>query len=189
MYAYQQPAPAAVGSRTGGLDVTAWALVALVVAVVCGAAGWAIASQDVLGRDDLANETQLAAREGAARGMTDGYSQGAKSGRAEAGLRARLDLQQTKRSAAQEGYQAGFGDGRSRAAARAGDPDAMFGMSSTTSGAYPSMDYSDVLASGLFGDEPGYSTSAFGEFGYGTGSSVPYGSTNPLASSSLAPGY
>lgn len=186
MYAYQQPA--ATAQRSGGLDVTAWALVALVVALVCAAAGWAIASQDVLSRDDLASEAQLAAREGAARGMTDGYSQGAKGGRSEAALRARLDLQQTKRSAAQEGYQAGLNDGRARAAARAGDPDAMFGLT-TASGAYPSMDYSDVLASGLFGDEPGFSTSAYGEFGYGTGSSVPYGSSSPLASSSLAPGY
>lgn len=184
MYAYQQAAPAP--QNKNGVDVAAWALVALIVALLCGAVGWFVASNDVLGRGDMQEQAELAAREGAARGVRAGYSQGAKQGRQQAGLQAQLSIAQGKRTAADEGYSAGYSTGRSRAEARRNGYST--GMMSSYD-AYPAQDYSDVLSSSLLNDEPGYSTSAFDEFGYGTSAGSAYGATSPLSSAALTPGF
>lgn len=162
---YQQSAPA----TRGGTDLAAWALIALVVALVCGGAGWALA-RSASGDMDLERATELAARDGLMRGEASGMAQGARQGRRDAALRARSAVASERRQAAREGYEAGYAEGRSRA----GDPDAFVGAG-PSSGAYPPAGYEDVLASGMLGaDEPGYSDSAYGSFGYGTGSSSPY---------------
>jgi hypothetical protein len=166
-YQYAAPAPA----KTGGTDVAAWALVALVVALICAGAGWAIARNDVMGMDDLSRATDLAARDGLARGESAGYGEGARLGRREASMRAKAQIGSERRSAAREGYESGYQEGR----AKAGDPDAFLGMGGLAGGAYPAAGYEDVLASGLFGgDEPGFSTSAYDSLGYGAGGSSPY---------------
>jgi hypothetical protein len=189
MYAYPQTAPAVQqpGRSNNGIDVASWALVALIVAILCAVVGWFIASHGVLGRGDVQTQAQLAAREGAARGVQDGYGQGAAQGRRQAALRAQLNLAQTKRSAAQDGYSAGFNAGRERAAARAGE--SMFGAGMSTYGAYPPQDSTDLMASGLFDDEPGFASSAYDEFGYGTSTGSAYDSTSPLSSAALTPGF
>lgn len=175
------PAPA----RSGGTDLAAWALVALVVAAVCAAAGWAIASRGVLGEDDMLRGSALAAQDGLLRGEAVGYRQGANQGRREAALRARTRIGAERRQAAREGYAAGYAQGR----ARAGDPDA-YANSMAGAGAYPAAGYEDVLAAGLFGaDAPGYSDSAFDSYGYGTGASTPYLDASSTPSSSLGAGW
>lgn len=174
-YQYAAPAPA----KSGGTDVAAWALIALVVALVCAGAGWAIARQDVQGMDDIARSSDLAARDGFMRGESAGYPEGAKLGRREASMRASATIQAERRQAAREGYDAGYGDGR----ARAGDPDAFMHSGGLGGGAYPTAGYEDVLAAGLFGgDAPGYSSSAYDSYGYGAGSSSPYGGSGAATS-------
>lgn len=172
-------------ARSGGTDLAAWALVALVVAAVCAAAGWAIGSQGVLGEDDMTRGSALAAQEGLLRGEAVGYRQGATQGRREAALRTRTRIGAERRQAAREGYSAGYAQGR----ARAGDPDA-YASSMAGTGAYPAAGYEDILASGLFGaDAPGYSDSAYDSYGYGTGTTTPYLDPSGSPSSSLASGW
>jgi hypothetical protein len=173
MTTYQHAAPAP--GRSGGIDVAAWALVALVVAVVCAGAGWALASRDVASPDDVARNTDLASREGLMRGAALGYRQGADQGRRQATLRTRAAITAERRAAARDGYSAGYAEGRSQA----GDPDAFSTGTLGGAGAYPTAGYEDILASGLFGgDAPGYSESAYDSLGYGTGATMPYlGST------------
>lgn len=183
MHAYQQtPAPAT--AARSGTDVAAWALVALIVAIVCAGAGWAVARQDAPSSEDVAREAELAARESATRGMRSGYSQGADLGRREASFRARLSMLENRRSAAQSGWSAGYAEGRSRAASRAGDEEGLFGGASLPGGAYPALGYEDVLASGMFGDAPGFSDSAYSSFGYGGGVSTPWTSTGAYGGTS-----
>lgn len=173
MTPYQHTAPA----RSGGTDVAAWALVALIVALVCAAAGWAVASNAVPGTEDVARSSELAALDGLARGEAAGYSQGARLGRRQASMRTRSTILAERRQATREGYDAGYAEGR----AKAGDPNA-YSVSGPVGGAYPSAGYEDVLATGLFGgDVPGYSDSAYDSLGFGAGSSTPY-----LGSSSRA---
>lgn len=172
MTTYQQIAPAP--GRAGNTDVAAWALVALVVAAVCAAAGWALARQDVPGMGDVARSGELAARGGLMRGEAAGYSEGARLGRREASARARATLLAERRQASREGYDAGYMEGR----AKAGDPDA-FMAGGMAGGAYPAAGYEDVLAAGLFGaDAPGYSDSAYDGLGYGTAASPYLGSAS-----------
>lgn len=165
-----QPVPT-TPSRSG-TDVAAWALVALVVALVCASAGWAIARQDVPSSAEVTRTSALAAREASVRGMRDGYGQGAAAGRRQASLQSQLEQLRQRGSASRDGWSAGYQDGRSRAAALRGDDADLFGMPST--GAYPSLGYEDVLSAGLFGDVPGFADSAFTGYGYGTGSTTPY---------------
>lgn len=175
------PAPA----RSGGTDLAAWALVAIVVAAVCAVAGWAVASQGVVGEDDLTRSTALAAQEGLLRGEAVGYRQGSGQGRREATLRTRTRMDAERRQAAREGYEAGYAEGR----AKAGDPFAHAG-STVGTGAYPSAGYEDILAAGLFGaDAPGYSDSAYDSYGYGTGVTTPYLDSSSTPSSSLGAGW
>jgi hypothetical protein len=177
MTTHQYAAPAA---GKGGTDVAAWALVALIVAVVCAFAGWAVASGQVLSQDDLARNAALAAQDGLVRGEAEGYRQGATQGRRESALRTRTRIDAERREAAREGYAAGYQQGR----ALAGDPNA-FLASTAGAGAYPPAGYEDILAAGLFGpDAPGYSDSAYDAYGYGIGVTTPYrGATTPLATS------
>lgn len=176
---------APASARPGGIDLAAWALVALIVAAVCAAAGWAIGSQGVLGHEDVTRGTALAAQEGLLRGEAVGYRQGATQGRREATLRTRTRIDAERRQAAREGYDAGYVQGR----ARAGDPDAYAG-STTGTGAYPAAGYEDILAADLFGgDAPGYSDSAYDSYGYGTGVTTPYLDASSSPSSSLAAGW
>ena len=78
MSTYQMTAPAQ--SRPGGMDVASWALVAVVVAIICAGAGWAIAREAGPTQDDLALSADLAGREGRIRGESSGYADGAKLG-------------------------------------------------------------------------------------------------------------
>jgi hypothetical protein len=161
------PAPA----KSGNTDVAAWALVAVIVALICAGAGWAIARQDTPGRGELTREADLAARTGLQNGSAAGYRQGAAAGRREAALRARTQMQAARSQASTEGYDAGYQAGRSRA----GDP---FAFSSATgvpgsSGAFPADGFEDVLASGLFGDDLS-TTSAYDASGFGSSASTPY---------------
>jgi hypothetical protein len=182
MTTYQHTAPPA----KSGTDVAAWALVAIVVAIICAGAGWAIARNDTMGMDDLARATDLAARDGLARGEASGYGEGARLGRREASMRAKAQITSERRQAAREGYEAGWQEGR----AKAGDPDAYLGTGGLVGGAYPSAGYEDVLAAGLFGgDEPGYSTSAYDSLGYGAGASSPYVGSYTGATTSLGDDY
>lgn len=151
-------------------DLAAWALVAIVVAILCAAAGWAIARQTVLGDDDVARVSELAARNGVVNGERSGYADGAKLGRKEAALRARTQIDAARREAARTGYDAGFAAGR----ARAGDPDAYTystaGAGATAGSAFDDAAAADLLAS----DVPGFSDSAFDSLGYGSGATQPY---------------
>jgi hypothetical protein len=178
MSTYQTAAPAKQGP-----DLAAWALVALVVAVVCGIAGWAIASSDVLSRDDLARNASLASQDGLVRGQAVGYRQGAAQGRRVATLRTTAQIQSARAQAQREGFEAGYQDGR----AKAGDPNAYLASSAgaPAAGTYPAAGYEDILAAGLFGeDAPGYSDSAYGAYGFGAGATTPYlGATTPLYTS------
>ncbi len=165
-YQYAAPAPA----RSGGTDVAAWALVALVVAVVCAGAGWAIARQDNPGRDDVARNAELAARDGFTRGETAGYGEGARLGRKQVAVRTRAQMAAERRQAATEGYDTGFMEGR----AKAGDPNA-YVSSGAGAGVYPAAGYEDLMSADLFGsDVPGFSDSAYDSLGFGTGTSTPY---------------
>jgi hypothetical protein len=179
MTTYQHAAPAP--ARSGGTDVAAWAIVALVVAVICAGAGWAIARQDNPGEGDLQHSAQLASRDGFVRGEREGYGEGARLGRRQVALRTRTQMAAERRQAAREGYDTGFAEGR----AKAGDPDA-FMYSSAGAGAYPSAGYEDILAADLFGgDAPGYSDSAYDSLGYGTGVTSPYLGTSAALGTSL----
>ena len=178
MNTYQTAAPPQQGQ-----DLAAWALVALIVAAVCAAAGWAIASSDVLSRDDLARNAALASQDGLVRGHAVGYRQGAVQGRRVATMRSKAQVGAARRQARRDGYEAGYQDGR----AKAGDPDAFLSSSAgaPSTGAYPSAGYEDILAAGLFGeDAPGYADSSYDAYGYGTGVTTPYlGATTPLYTS------
>ncbi|MBC7460998.1 MAG: hypothetical protein H7287_06515 [Thermoleophilia bacterium] len=187
-YTYSQPQQAPA-QQSGGTDVAAWALVALVVALICAAAGWAIARNDNPSRSEVGRTSELAAREAATRGETIGYRNGAASGRADNSLRTKLYAAQARASAQREGYTAGFGEGRTRAQSRASGFDSygMSGLGST--GAYPSADYGDVLASGAFGDVPGYADSAYSGAGYGTTGVTPYGGASSTYGTSSGDDY
>lgn len=166
-YQYAAPAPA----RSGGTDVAAWALIAIVVALICAGAGWVIARQDTPSVDEVAQHSELAARDGAMRGEAAGYSQGARLGRREAAAQTKARILAERRQAAREGYDAGYAQGRMKA----GDPDAFLHSTGGASGAYPAAGYEDVLAAGLLGsDAPGFSDSAYDSLGYGAGASTPY---------------
>lgn len=170
MTTYQHAAPAP--AKSGGTDLAAWALIAIVVALVCAGAGWALARQDVPGVDEVARTSELAARDGLMRGESIGYSEGARLGRREASAKARATILAERRQAAREGYDAGYAQGRMKA----GDPDAFrYSQAGAGAGAYPAAGYEDVLAAGLLGsDVPGYSDSAYDSLGYGLGASTPY---------------
>ena len=178
MTTYQHAAPAP--ARSGGTDVAAWALVAIVVALICAGAGWAIARNDSPAGGDLDRTAALASRDGFVRGERQGYGEGAKLGRRQVAVRTKAQMAAERRQAAREGYDSGFADGR----AKAGDPDA-FMYSSAGAGAYPAAGYEDILAADLFGgDAPGYSDSAYDSLGYGTGIQTPYMGSTDLASAS-----
>ncbi len=185
MTTYQHAAPAP--ARSGGTDVAAWALVAIIVAAVCAFAGWAIARQDVLGHDDIARNAALAGQEGFVRGEATGYSQGARQGRREATARTNAQVGAARRQASREGYQAGYAEGR----AKAGDPEAFLtGMYGGGAGAYPAAGYEEILAAGLFGaDAPGFSDSAFDSYGYGSGISTDYVAPAGVLPTSLGDSY
>ena len=169
MSAYQMTAPA---PRSDNTDAAAWALVAVVVALVCAGAGWAIARQDAPSQADVATEVELAGRESAQRGQRFGYQDGARLGRREAQLTGRTQVLAARRQGTTEGYAEGYREGRSQA----GDPDAFMtgGLGGAASNPLPG--YEDVLRSGLFGggDEPGYSSSAYDAYGYGSTATTPY---------------
>ena len=178
MSTYQQhAAPAPV--RSGGTDVAAWALVAIVVALICGGAGWAIARQDTPGSADVARNAELAAREGLMRGEAAGFGEGARLGRREVALTTRTRLAAERRQAARGGYDIGYSEGRMKA----GDPNA-FSTAGMGTGTFPSAGYEDVLATSLLGSEaPGFSDSAYDALGYGSATSAPYlGSTSRATS-------
>lgn len=169
-------------ARSGGIDVAAWALVALIVALVCAAAGWAIARQSTPSTGDVARNGNLSARTGQLRGEAVGFSQGAKLGRREAALRARTQMSAERRTAAREGYEAGYAEGRMKA----GDPDAYMSssMGASADGGYPASGYEDVLANELLAsDAPGYSDSAYDSLGYGASASTPYISSSAATTS------
>jgi hypothetical protein len=178
MSTHQYAAPAS--ARSSDTDVAAWALVAVIVALICALAGWAIASNDVLGQDEVARSATLAARDGLMRGQSVGFTQGSNQGRRETTLTTRTRINAERQQAAREGYEAGYQTGR----AKAGDPDAFLG-STTSTGAFPSAGYEDVLAAGLFGaDAPGFSSSAYDAQGFGSGATMPYlGAGSTLATS------
>lgn len=160
-------------TRSGGIDTAAWALIALIVALACGAAGWAIASQAGTSMDDVAQNSELAARDGLMRGEAAGISEGSRLGRREAAARTRARMLSERRAAAREGYDAGYMSGRQKA----GDPDAYLAGTAGASagGAYPAAGYEDILAADLFGsDVPGYSDSAYDSVGFGAGAGQPY---------------
>ena len=170
-YQYAAPAPA----RSGGTDVAAWALVALVVATICAGAGWAIARQDSPSTGDIARNAELAARDGFTRGESSGYGEGARLGRKQVAVRTRAQMAAERRQGASEGYSTGFVEGR----AKAGDPNAY--MNSTAgAGVYPAAGYEDLISADLLGsDVAGFSDSAYDSAGFGTGTSTPYlGSTS-----------
>lgn len=179
MTTYQYAAPAPAAAKSDGTDVAAWALVALVVALICAGAGWAIARHDVMGMDDIARSSDIAARNGVMRGEASGYADGAKLGRKEAAARTKATIAAERRAASHEGYDAGYMEGR----AKAGDPDAFASGSSLAGGAYPTAGYEDILAAGLFGgDAPGYSDSAYDSLGYGGGASSVYAGSSAATS-------
>lgn len=177
MNSYAAPAPRSKP------DPASWALIALIVVIVCAFAGWMIASSSVLGRSDLAQNATLASQDGLARGHAVGYRQGARHGRRVTSLRTQAQVASVRRQASREGYAAGYQDGRSKA----GDPYAFLtgGAADASAGAYPSAGYEEILAAGLFGeDAPGYSDSAYDAYGFGAGVTTPYlGATTPLATS------
>lgn len=169
MTTYQHAAPAP--ARSGGTDVAAWALVALIVAAICAGAGWAIARQDAPSMDDVARNAELASRDGYMRGERSGYGEGASLGRRQVAVRTRTQIAAERTAAAREGYDAGFAEGR----IKAGDPNAFSYSTAGGAGAYPAAGYEDILAADLFGgDVPGFSDSAYDSLGFGTGTSTPY---------------
>lgn len=185
MSTYAQTAPARRAGSGGGTDVAAWALVAVIVAIVCAIAGWAIARQSNPGADDLRRSSYLAAQGGSLQGQQDGYRAGAVAGRTEAGLRAKQQSAMARAEATREGYAAGYDEGRNRAMARA-DGDSHIGTSSAlgAGGAYPAPDYRDILASGAFADVPGYADSAYSSSGFGSTATSPYAGGTGFGASS-----
>lgn len=168
---FQYAAPAPAPARSGGTDLAAWAVVAIVVAIVAAGAGYVVARQDTPGAGDVARSSDLAARTGFARGERSGYADGTRLGRSEANAKVRARVAAERAAATREGYQAGYENGR----ARAGDPNALPTGGFGATGTYPSMGYEDVLAADLFGsDAPGYSDSAFETMGYGTSAVAPF---------------
>ncbi len=177
MTTYQYAAP--VPARSGGTDVAAWALVALVVAMICAGAGWAVARQDSPSRNDIARDAELASRDGFMRGERIGYGEGAGLGRRQVAVRTKAQMAAERRQAATEGYDSGFAEGRMKA----GDPDA-FMYSTAGAGAFPAAGYEDILSADLFGgDAPGYSDSAYDSMGFGSGTQTPYLGTTSLGTS------
>ncbi|MCW2956623.1 MAG: hypothetical protein JWO69_1492 [Thermoleophilia bacterium] len=175
---YAQPAPA----KQGGTDVAAWALVAVIVALVCAVAGWAIARQDAPGRDDLQRNSWLAAQNGQAQGEQEGYRVGARAGRTEAALRAKQQSATARRTASTEGYQAGYQEGRSRAVARAnGDP--YFSSGNGSASTLPG--YEEILAR-LGTDAPGYSDSAYASSGFGSSGTAPFAGSTGFGASTYS---
>ncbi|MCW2961525.1 MAG: hypothetical protein JWM25_1612 [Thermoleophilia bacterium] len=176
MATYAQSAPS---NRSGGTDVAAWALIALVVAMICAAAGWAIARQDNPGRDDLQRNAMLASQEGSLQGQADGYKVGAVAGRKEAALRNKQQADSARAAATRDGYDAGVLEGRNRAMARAnGEP--YFSSGAAAGGTLPG--YEDILAR-LGGDVPGYSDSAYSSSGFGTTATTPYAANGSFGAS------
>jgi hypothetical protein len=179
MATYQQQS---MTPAKGGTDIAAWGIIAIIVAVICAAAGWAFARQQAPSRNDLVRAEILSSRSGAVNGERSGYNDGFANGRSIAKAKAAAQVQLAKRSAQAEGWTAGYAAGQARAEARANGGDAlMLGSMGAMTSPYTS---ADILSSGLFDDAPGYSDSAYSTYGYGSTALTPDAASGVTSSSS-----
>lgn len=137
-------------------DTTTWALVAVVVAVIFAAGGWAIARIGQPSQNDLEFVQGVAYQHARARGRENGYRKGVRQGRRESSLQTKLQMQHAGTKAYDKGYQRGMQT----------DPSARDGYGSYGADANPyagdATRYSSPLSYGdpapLASDTPVYST-------------------------------
>ena len=127
-----------------------WALVAVVLVLLAGGAGWLIAANSQPSWGDLDSSARLAEREGAADGRVHGFGQGAKLGRREARASSKVETLSSSKQAWSRGWQSGFEQGREQARAKR-NGGSLYSMGT---GAYPEAGYDDVelQADSLLGD-------------------------------------
>lgn len=101
--------PAAVDSGSGKAAI---ALVAVILAIVAGVAGWAIGSQQGPTWNELRRFEALAGREGEIRGRDSGWATGRKQGREELKFLAQYEKLRTNATAFNQGWNQGLGTGR-----------------------------------------------------------------------------
>ena len=158
-------------------DRATWALIAVLVLLVAGGAGWLVARASNPSTGDVENITRVAQQEAALQGRQAGWSEGAKLGRREARLQGEYQALRQQRSAWSSGWSRGLQDGRTQANAR---QDGLDGYDPIYSGAsadaFPEAGYQDVM-NDLFTDPPGYASSSLS----GTGS---YGAPGSSAAES-----
>lgn len=164
-------APHAGASR--GVDPAVWGLVALIVALVAGGLGWAVAHSQHASWSDATQASALARQEGQLRGQERGYSEGAAVGRKEARLQAQLSAARSERTSYMDGYRAGVEQGRVTARAQRGSGLDIMGMPASSSlnesvdELIASTDLALGASDGQLSRPAGYGA------GYGAGTGVP----------------
>ncbi len=99
-------------------DPAVWVLIAVIVAMVAGGLGWAVASQSRTSWSDVEQASALARERGQLRGQDRGFAEGTRAGRREAKLAARASSTRVEQTAYADGWRAGVADGRAQAQAR-----------------------------------------------------------------------
>jgi hypothetical protein len=115
----QAPAPVVIQSGGGDSGSKAGiALVAILVAVIAAAAGFAIAKGTGITKDEFVRYQALAGREGEVRGRDAGWNQGRKQGRTEMEFLAQYEKLRTQATAFSQGYRQGRSTGQQMGADR-----------------------------------------------------------------------
>jgi hypothetical protein len=171
-------------------DLATWGLVAVVVAIFAGIAGYAIGAVTIPSWNDVATDQSTEYRTQVMRGQADGFQKGRRAGSREAKAEAKLLAARGQRASYDEGWQSGYDTGRERAlAAQWGEPIPWSGTMS--SGTYPEFGTEDLFLSGdsVFDDVPGYSSSSYSTAPYGTGASTSGGYTDWYRGGTSPAGY
>jgi hypothetical protein len=181
----------ALPPRNDSNDLSTWALIAVVVAIFAGVAGYIVASVNTPSWNDVATTSSSEFRMQQMRGNTDGFQKGRKAGAREAKMQGKLDVARRQRSSFNSGYQTGFDSGRDEAlAARWGEPIPWSGTADN--GGYPEFGSEDLFStdgSSVFDDVPGYSTSSLSTSPYGGGANLSGGYTDWYRGGTSPVGY
>ena len=117
----QAPAPVIVQASSdggGNRSGAALALVAIIVAVIAGFAGYAMAKGNGISRNEFDRYQALAGREGEIAGRDAGWTQGRKQGRTEMEVLAQYEKLRTQATAFGQGYRQGRSTGQQMGADR-----------------------------------------------------------------------
>jgi hypothetical protein len=188
---YSAAQTVALPQRNDSNDLTTWALVAVVVAIFAGLAGYFVASINTPSWNDLATTSSTEYRMQQMRGNKDGFQKGRKAGVREAKVQGKLEAARRQRGSFNSGWQSGYDSGRDQAlATQWGEPIPWSGTADN--GGYPEFGSEDLFSvdgTSVFDDVPGYSSSSYSTAPYGGDASLSGGFSNWYNGGSTPYGY